>query len=151
MAYSSGRNYANLEKLGAQYDMLKCRFEETSAVDSLQKWTMFFHKENLYSDIPDIMHLALCRFVKIPLEATAETTGSVINNHGCKTEAACSPKDCLMKCMSPGMALQSSVISQRHSLRNPWTTILRRVKQDKTRLNEQHYMRFHEKTFKDPV
>ena len=29
VANSSGRNYANLEKLGAQYDMLKCRFEET--------------------------------------------------------------------------------------------------------------------------
>ena len=72
--------------------MLKCRFEETSAVDSLQKWTMFFHKNNLYSDIPDIMHLALCRFVKIPLEATAETTGSVINNHGCKNRNSLLPK-----------------------------------------------------------
>ena len=92
VANSSGRNYANLEKLGAQYDMLKCRFEETSAVDSLQKWTMFFHKNNLYSDIPDIMHLALCRFVKIPLEATAETTGSVINNHGCKNRSSMLPK-----------------------------------------------------------
>ena len=50
---------------------MKCRFEETSAVDRLQKWT-FFYKKNLYSDIPDVLHSALSCFVKIPLEATAE-------------------------------------------------------------------------------
>ena len=92
MANSSGRKYANLEKLGAQYDMLKCRFEETSAVDSLQKWTMFFHKKNLYSDISYVLHLAMCCFVKIQLEATAKTIGSVINNHGCKNRSSLLPK-----------------------------------------------------------
>ena len=57
--------------------------ERQSAVDSLQKWTMFFHKENLYSDIPDVLHLSLCCSPKIPLEGTLETINSVINTHVC--------------------------------------------------------------------
>ena len=53
---------------------------------------MFFHKKNLYSDIPDVLHLALCCFMNIPLETTAETIGSVINNHGCKNRGSLLPK-----------------------------------------------------------
>ena len=36
------------------------RAKRQSTVDNLQKWTMFFHKKNMYSDIPDVLHLALC-------------------------------------------------------------------------------------------
>ena len=43
--------------------------ERQSAVDSLQKWTMFFHKKNLYSDISDVLHLALCS-VLLPEDST---------------------------------------------------------------------------------
>ena len=52
---------------------------------------MPFHLCVIY-DIPDILHLALCCFVKIPLEATAETIGSVIKNHGSKNRSSLLPK-----------------------------------------------------------
>ena len=53
---------------------------------------MFFQKKKLYSDIPDVLHLALCCFMNITLETTAETIGSVINNHGCKNRSSLLPK-----------------------------------------------------------
>ena len=37
------------------------------------------------------MHLALCSFVKAPLEANAESIGSVINRHGSKERASLLP------------------------------------------------------------
>ena len=40
--------------------------------------------KNLYKDIPNILHFTLCCFTKAPLEATAETIGSIINQHGRK-------------------------------------------------------------------
>ena len=92
LANSSGRNYGDQDKLLDQYEILKIRYDEVRATDDLQKWTMFFRKKNLYADIPEILHLALCCFMKIPLEATAETIGSVINNHGSKSRTSLLPK-----------------------------------------------------------
>jgi hypothetical protein len=45
---------------------------------------MMCTRQNLYEGLSDILHLALCSFVKSPLEATVETIGSVINQHGRK-------------------------------------------------------------------
>ena len=42
-------------------------------------------------NITQILHFSLCCFVKIPLEATAETIGSVINSHGCKERCSLLP------------------------------------------------------------
>ena len=47
--------------------------------------------EKLYCGLKDILHLALCCFVKAPLEATAETAGSVINQHGRKSRYSLLP------------------------------------------------------------
>ena len=59
-----------------------------STVDSLQKWTMFFHKKNMYSDIPDVLHLALC------LQKSKQPA----------------PKKTVYEVQDTWMALQSSVI-----------------------------------------
>ncbi len=45
----------------------------------------------LYSGCEDVIHFALCCFVKIPLEATAESIGSVINKHGRKERCSLCP------------------------------------------------------------
>ena len=45
----------------------------------------------LYTGCEDIIHFALCCFVKIPLEATAESIGSVINRHGRKERCSLRP------------------------------------------------------------
>ena len=98
VANSSGRNYDYLVELEAQFNTLKDRFKDTSAVDNLQKWNMFFLKKNLYSDIPEVLHLALCCFMKILLEATAMTIiGSVINNHGSENRSSLLPKTLSIK------------------------------------------------------
>ena len=65
LANSSGRNYGDQDKLLDQYEILKIRYDELRATDDLHKWTMFFKKKNLYTDIPEILHLALCCFMKI--------------------------------------------------------------------------------------
>jgi hypothetical protein len=40
----------------------------------------------------DVLRLVLCCSVKIPIEATAETIGSVINSHGSKNRSSLLPK-----------------------------------------------------------
>ena len=52
---------------------------------------MICNNEKYYKGIQNILHLALCCFMKIPLEATAETIGSVINSHGCKERCSLLP------------------------------------------------------------
>ena len=51
--------------------------------------------KDLYSNIGNILHLALCCFKKVPLEATAESIGSVIYQHGCKGRAPILPSTLL--------------------------------------------------------
>ena len=38
----------------------------------------------MYDGIPELLHLALCCFMKSSLEAIAESIDSVINSHGCE-------------------------------------------------------------------
>ena len=78
-----------------------------------------FHKKNLYSDIPDVVHLALCCYMNIPLEVTAETLGSVINNHGCKNRSSLLPKTLSNEVQVAWNGIQSSAVSQQHLLKNP--------------------------------
>ena len=87
----SGRHYGELDTLLEQYRMLQKRFEDTLPKDEITKWLMMCTKSNLYKGISDILHLALCCFVKAPLEATAETIGSVINQHGNKGRCSLLP------------------------------------------------------------
>ena len=82
IANGSGRYYGDKTELKSQFTVLKERYNETRAKDEMSKWLMMFTKENLYKDIPLILHFALCCFSKPPLEATAETIGSVIKQHG---------------------------------------------------------------------
>ena len=93
MANSSGHNYGSIVTLSGQYDVLKARFEETSAVDEISKWMAIFTKRNLFSGIPDILHLAICSFMKSPLEAIAESLGSVINCHGSDNRSSLLPSN----------------------------------------------------------
>ena len=91
IAQSSGRSYGSLDELQTQLNTLKHRFIETRARDEMTKWLMICTKPNLYKGIPDILHLALCCFTKAPLEAPAETIGSLINQHGTKQRCSLTP------------------------------------------------------------
>ena len=82
IAASSGRDYGSYESLANQLSTLETRYKDTRAINVMSKWLMIFTKENLYQGIEDILHLALCCFVKAPLEAPAESVGSIINQHG---------------------------------------------------------------------
>ena len=89
LANSSERHYGELQVLRAEYQILHTRFSElSSAKDDISKWLMISTKKNLYAGISNILHLALCCFVKAPLEATVETIGSVINQHGRKNRCS---------------------------------------------------------------
>ena len=57
----------------------------------MKKWLNIFKHQNNYKGINDILHLALCCFVKSPLESTAETAGSLINQHGRKSRCSLLP------------------------------------------------------------
>ena len=52
----------------------------------------------MYSGCEEIIHLALCCFVKVPLEATAESIGSVINKHGRKERSSLRPDALSSEC-----------------------------------------------------
>ena len=53
-----------------------------SESDEVHRWMAILTKKNLYEGISDILHFALCCFMKSPLEAVAESKGSEINSHG---------------------------------------------------------------------
>ena len=93
IANSSGRDYGSIEKLTEQYRILKERYHDQldDKYTAMKRWIMICQKENLYKGVEDILHLALCSFVKSPLEATAESIGSVINDHGRKSRCSLSP------------------------------------------------------------
>ena len=57
----------------------------------MAKWLAIFVKPNSYKGLEDILHFALCCFIKSPLEATAETIGSIINQHGRKQRYSLAP------------------------------------------------------------
>ena len=52
---------------------------KTAAVST---WLTVCTTKDLFDGISGILHLALCCFVKAPLEATAESVGSVIGRYG---------------------------------------------------------------------
>ena len=52
--------------------------------EEIKKWLCIFNENRHFSGIENILHFCLCCFVKAPLEATAETIGSLINQHGRK-------------------------------------------------------------------
>ena len=91
MANSSGRFYGTKENLLCEFLLLKERFNELKEKEELSKWLTIFKNKEYYSTINNILHFALCCFMKIPLEATAETIGSVINRHGCKERCGLLP------------------------------------------------------------
>lgn len=92
IAVSSGKEYGSLDNLSSQLEVLKQRYtDQLLAKDEMSKWLMICTKQQLYKDIPDILHFALCCFVKVPLEAPAETIGSLINQHGRKDRCSLSP------------------------------------------------------------
>ena len=68
---------------------LESQFTEIDDENEIFKWLSIFKNPTL--NIPKILHFALCCFVKIPLETTAETIGSVINTHGCKERCSLLP------------------------------------------------------------
>ena len=75
-----------------QYRVLKQRFSNFNKGDSeMKKWLNIFQNQNNFTGISDILHLALCCFVKTPLEATAEAAGSLINQHGRKSRCSLLP------------------------------------------------------------
>ena len=82
------RDYGDKDMLMEQYLTLKERFETVEQLfhkkEETFKWLKVFKTPAYYTGVEDILHLALCSFTKSPLEATAETIGSVINHHGTK-------------------------------------------------------------------
>lgn len=95
IAESSGRCYGNRNALLSEYDVLKDRFIDLMGTKDddhyLSNWLLIFHKQKHYKGLENILHFALCCFVKSPLEATAESIGSVINSHGCKERSSLLP------------------------------------------------------------
>ena len=91
IAKLSGRDNGSLEELQCQLVILAEQYQNTSAKDEVTKWLMICTKPNLYKNIHDILHFALCCFVKVPLEAPAESIGSIINQHGRKQRCSLSP------------------------------------------------------------
>ena len=88
IAHRSGRSYGNCSVLREEYRILKECYTSLSEVyrtkPEVEKWLIITQKASLFQGIQQILHFALCCFVKSPLEATAETLGSVINQHGSK-------------------------------------------------------------------
>ena len=101
IANSSGRHYGSSETLLCQFKELKKRFSSLPAKpknievevkmsykealeEEIHKWLCIYHESKHFSGIEEILHFSLCCFVKAPLEATAETIGSLINQHGRK-------------------------------------------------------------------
>lgn len=92
MANSCGRSYGTFDELSEQYKTLNIRYSELhDSYSEMQRWMMICKKKELYKDVGGILHFALCCFVKSPLEATAESVGSVINHHGRKSRCSLSP------------------------------------------------------------
>ena len=84
MASQSGKDYGTFPALTKQLKTLSIRYKDIKVNDEMKKWLMICTQPNLYKDINEIIHFALCCFVKAPLEAPAETIGSLINQHGRK-------------------------------------------------------------------
>ena len=85
MANASRRNYGEIDVLEMQFHTLHSRFLGMDILNTsdaeMKRWLRIFNDES-NRDISDILHLALCAFTKSPLEAIAESIGSVINRHG---------------------------------------------------------------------
>ena len=90
IANASGRNYGSLPVLEEQHLILKNRFKDAKGKE-MEKWLAVCTNEKRYKDIPYILHYALCCFMKSPLEASAESIGSVINQHGRKDRYSLKP------------------------------------------------------------
>ena len=87
VAQSSGRHYGELDVLVKEYLILKERFKELNVAVNLpqaQRWLKLCLNPRAVKGIGNIIHFALCCFVKSPLEAIAECIGSRINQHGRK-------------------------------------------------------------------
>ncbi|CAL4095345.1 unnamed protein product, partial [Meganyctiphanes norvegica] len=87
IATKSGRCYGDPTELSNQHEELKKRFIEQNFPNQMKesdKWLRVCKRKNIYAGCEKIIHFALCCFVKAPLEATAESVGSVINQHGRK-------------------------------------------------------------------
>ena len=83
MAQRSGISYGDSICLQNQLEILKGRYNAIGG-DEMTKWLKLCTTPNFYKEISDVLHFALSCFVKVPLEAPAETIGSVINQHGRK-------------------------------------------------------------------
>ena len=75
IASTSGRNYGSFDILKNKLKILSDRFRSLPGNDEMAKWLRVCTKEELYKYIVDILHFALCCFVKAPLEAPAESVG----------------------------------------------------------------------------
>lgn len=67
--------------------MFEKDLHEKNEVIRLQQQIIGLMISLLQNGLPDIIHLALCCFVKAPIETILEAAGSVINKHGSKQEA----------------------------------------------------------------
>lgn len=88
------RYYGQPATLQEQYSDLKLVYDQITVAKpktpEADKWLQIYSSPELYKGKEDILRLALASFVKSPLEATAESIGSVINKHG--SLARCSLK-----------------------------------------------------------
>ena len=106
MSVTSGRNYGDEDKILDEFRLLKDRVPGGNWKSCTNKgkrmnkdrhtgeyytdeamWLQVFTKPVFYKGCENILHLAICLFVKAPLEAIVESIGSVINRHGSKARA----------------------------------------------------------------
>ena len=97
-ASDSGRNYGEYTTLFKQFKSLKHIFSQVDGTEEIDKWLSVCTNHSLYNGCEDILHLALSCFVKVPLEATAESIGSVINRHGRKERCSMHPNSLSSEC-----------------------------------------------------
>ena len=107
MSVTSERNYGNKDKILEEFRILKDRVLVDNWKSCIKEgkrmnknihtgeyctdaamWLQVFTKPVFYIGCENILHLAICLFVKAPLEAIVESVGSVINRHGNKASAS---------------------------------------------------------------
>ena len=91
---TESRDYGDLDTLVKQYIVLKERVKGCSwkkGIHPADMWLKICTDESFYSTVEDVIHLAICSFIKSPIEAVVESIGSVINAHGSEQRSSMLP------------------------------------------------------------
>ena len=90
LSIKSGRDYGQKDILMKEYLNLKERFlaKEWLCEKEEDRWLHVCKHEHFFLGCENILHFALCCFIKSPVESIVESVGSTINRHGNKHRAS---------------------------------------------------------------